>query len=365
MEANERNPTGAPHRTRRPRAARACDLCRAKKNKCDESYPCTYCKNRNATCVYQGSQHTVRRYTAEYVKQLEDEVKRLSTTPAGGPDVQPVVQFEQSPMEFEGVQHQDNRAGRPNAFASVQDTGEEEISEVNEHTDGVEFYGSSSSFALLSRVHRSGQRPRDVENGARLVSSLHNATFQTTPIASHGDTPVAGSSPADYYPQCRSFIETFFSTIHYIHPILDKREFLERCEVLWSPSTDQAGPQPSPSFVALYYSVLSLGAIVGVRGEDRIDGLSNLQWSRKFFDISWKHCHQLGLITNLEMAQCFFMLVCILRYAYYSITLSPYAGESLSERTEPTLLDFVPYLHKKTDIVQGHTCIQGSLYERH
>lgn len=34
-------------RVRRPRAARACDLCRVKKNKCDELYPCGYCKGRS------------------------------------------------------------------------------------------------------------------------------------------------------------------------------------------------------------------------------------------------------------------------------------------------------------------------------
>lgn len=310
MEANERNPARTPHRTRRPRAARACDLCRAKKNKCDESYPCTYCRNRNATCVYQGSQHASRRYTAEYVKQLEDEVKRLSQTPADVPDVQPVVRFEQSLEEVQSTQHQPGHAPQPDAFVSAQRTDEEEISEVNEHTAGVEFYGSSSSIALLSRVQRSGQQSRDKEDRAQLVSSLHNATFQTTPTGSHGDTPGAGSSRIQSYPQCRCFIDNFFSTIHYIHPILDKREFLQKCEALWSPIADGGGLQPSASFVALFYSVLSLGAIVGVRGEDPIDGLSNLQWSRKFFDLSWSCCHSLGLITNLEMAQCFFMLVC-------------------------------------------------------
>jgi hypothetical protein len=36
------------HKVRRPRAARACDLCRAKKNKCDELYPsCTYCRSKS------------------------------------------------------------------------------------------------------------------------------------------------------------------------------------------------------------------------------------------------------------------------------------------------------------------------------
>jgi hypothetical protein len=311
MEANQQSRTRTPHRTRRPRAARACDLCRAKKNKCDESYPCTYCKNRNATCVYQGAQHASGRYTAEYVKQLEDEIKRLSTTPADLPNPQPVMRFEPSPMEVEDAQHRTDRTTQPEAAASTQVTVGEEISEVNEHTAGVEFYGSSSSIALLSRIQRSGQQSQDKEDGSHLVSSLHNATFQTTPTASYGDTPSAGNSRADYYPQCRSFVENFFSTIHYIHPILDKRQFLQQCETLWSPNTNNAGLQTSASFVALYYSVLSLGAIVGVRGEDPIDGLTNLQWSRKFFDLSWSCCHSLGLITNLEMAQCFFMLVCI------------------------------------------------------
>lgn len=42
------NPAQAPnagHKVRRPRAARACNLCRLKKNKCDELYPCTYCRS--------------------------------------------------------------------------------------------------------------------------------------------------------------------------------------------------------------------------------------------------------------------------------------------------------------------------------
>lgn len=343
MEANELNPTRTPHRTRRPRAARACDLCRAKKNKCDESYPCTYCKNRNATCVYQGSQHTSWRYTAEYVKQLEDEVKRLSTTPTHVPNVQSLVRFEQSPtgMDIDIAQHQTDHGPQPDTFVAAQGTSEEEISEVNEHTAGVEFYGSSSSIALLSRVQRSGQQSGDKEDGTHLVSNLHNATFQTTPVASHGDTPGAGSSRVDYYPQCRSFIETFFSTIHYIHPILDKCEFLERCESLWSSSMNGASLQVSGSFIALYYGVLSLGAIVSVRGEDPIDGLTNLQWSRKFFDLSWTCCHSLGLITNLEIAQCLFVLVCT-NQGYYSIMLNPYSGKSLPERTKPTLLERRP-----------------------
>lgn len=308
MELDDRNSTRTPQRLRRPRAARACDLCRAKKNKCDESYPCSYCKGRNVTCVYQGLQNTSRRYTAEYVKQLEDEVRRLSNTPITSPNVQPAVRFHQSSLEIRGPQQETNAASRPNTSVSVRSVVAEEISGANGHTDGIEFYGSSSSFALLSRVQRLGQNSRDNENTAELVSSLHNATFQTTPTDSHADGPDAGTTRADYYPQCRNFIENFFSTIHYIHPILDKREFIQKCEALWSSCTAEASSQQPTSFVALYYSILSVGAMVGVREEEDIDGLTNLQWSRKFFGMAWTCCHSLGLITNLDMVQCFFMM---------------------------------------------------------
>lgn len=32
-------------KAKRPRAAQACDRCRVKKYKCDESYPCLHCKS--------------------------------------------------------------------------------------------------------------------------------------------------------------------------------------------------------------------------------------------------------------------------------------------------------------------------------
>lgn len=46
MESTDPAPTqNSGHKVRRPRAARACNLCRLKKNKCDELYPCTYCRS--------------------------------------------------------------------------------------------------------------------------------------------------------------------------------------------------------------------------------------------------------------------------------------------------------------------------------
>lgn len=87
--ANPAHAQNSGHKVRRPRAARACNLCRLKKNKCDELYPCTYCRSRsnpvspfpprlihvanpvtspdrNVECVYQGQDVTRGRFTPEY-----------------------------------------------------------------------------------------------------------------------------------------------------------------------------------------------------------------------------------------------------------------------------------------------------------
>jgi hypothetical protein len=45
-----------PRKLKRPRAAQACERCRTKKYKCDESIPCFHCKKSGIDCVYQGGQ---------------------------------------------------------------------------------------------------------------------------------------------------------------------------------------------------------------------------------------------------------------------------------------------------------------------
>lgn len=194
------------------------------------------------------------------------------------------------------------------SMGSRQSVGQE-ISGVNRHTHNVEFYGKSSSVALLSHV----QRPDDesniaVEEGAdasAIVSSLHNPAFSPPNVHSNGLEPLSSTIPS-YFPHCRPFVEEFFGSIHFIHPIIDKTLFLRRCEFLW---TGKGEATREPSFVALYYSILSLGALVGVRGDEPIDGIENIQWSRKFFDEARSLCAKLGMVTDLNMVQCYFFMV--------------------------------------------------------
>lgn len=188
----------------------------------------------------------------------------------------------------------------------------DEVTGVNRHTNDHEFYGSSSSVALLSRVGSSpsiqgarqggGDELGDAEPDS-LLTDLHNPVFTSwrADIGSRRD----GRSAQPAFPQCKVFLNGFFGTLHYIHPILDKSAFMRRCETLWACNK----PAEPTTFLALYYSVLSLGALVGPREDEPIDGQDNLTWSRRLFQECRSLCTALGMATDLEMVQCYFFLV--------------------------------------------------------
>ncbi|OLN96829.1 putative transcriptional regulatory protein YJL206C-like protein 1 [Colletotrichum chlorophyti] len=344
-------------KVRRPRAARACDLCRAKKNKCDELYPCTYCKStpQGDVCL-QRPGHVEE---ALCTRQLEDQVRSLSalaesqSKARSNDDVASAATAPDIPEELSpdcGLLRRPSRSttvGSPSNARSRIAAGQE-VSGVNRHTRNVEFYGSSSSVALLSHVQRTGNEPvisPDVDSDAgTLLSNLHNPAF-SSPSADPSQTPAgaheaarSSARPITHYPQCRCFLQSFFSSIHYVHPILDKKVFFDRCEQLWSNQDVTAEPS---SFVALYYSILSLGALIGVREDEPIDGIENLQWSRKFFDEAKRRCDQLGMVTDLEMVQCYFFLAKVCQnelnahWAYMYVGLAVRTALAMGINREP------------------------------
>lgn len=219
--------------------------------------------------------------------------------------------------------------------------GEHEVSGVNRHTRNVEFYGTSSSVALLSHIQRNGGQDSSTADDAHalLVTSLHNPSFHSPDASSARVDAGTLSQPLLYSRHSRGFLDNYFSAIHYIHPILDRQLFLQRCERLW---TGAEGTRVT-SFAALCYSVLALGALVGVSPDDPLEGLTNLQWSRKFFDQAKTYCNQLGMVTDLEMVQCYFFLVTAASHVSsygrtFALTLD--AGQGLPERTQPSLSVF-------------------------
>jgi hypothetical protein len=181
-----------------------------------------------------------------------------------------------------------------------------ELGVVNRHTHSFEFYGSSSSVAMLLRIRNASASETEAQqdNEEALVSSLHNPAF--SPVSADTLTPPTGrdasalSVPVSHH---RLFVDSFFATIHYIYPILAKTAFLDDCELIWAGNASRL----SRSFIALYYSVLSLGALLRPREEEPIGSIDNVRWSRNFFDEARERSNS-GTVTDLEMVQCNFLL---------------------------------------------------------
>ncbi|KAJ5660972.1 uncharacterized protein N7484_000344 [Penicillium longicatenatum] len=183
-----------------------------------------------------------------------------------------------------------------------------ELVSVNRHTRSFEFYGSSSSVALLVRMGDTGDPKIGLpcEDEEVLVSALHNPAFSPGPTEALVPAAETGTSAQSVsVSNCRLFVDSFFATIHYIHPILDKSAFLENCELLWAGNTLSL----SQNFVALYYSILSLGALLRPKEEELHGSMGNMRQSRKLFEEARRRSNPC-MVMDLELVQCNFFLAC-------------------------------------------------------
>lgn len=186
----------------------------------------------------------------------------------------------------------------------------EDLTDTNTHTNNIEYYGGSSSVAFLRRVQtKCDDQTRTLGSGkckSSLVSMLHNTAF--SPLSPSEPPPLVDKALDQgrfYFRVSTKFIEGYFENIHYIQPILDRDEFTTRCEDLWFGEPQKQ----SASFHALYYSVMSLGALVRIWHEGPLCGLNRFEWSRLLFTEARMVISRLGATTDLEMVQCLFLVV--------------------------------------------------------
>ncbi|KAK0108714.1 hypothetical protein ONS96_002561 [Cadophora gregata f. sp. sojae] len=245
-----------------------------------------------------------------------------------------------------------------------------EVTAINRHTKSVEFYGSSSSLAFLSRVQTSHQitplsqshhedEGSGEERTGSLVSHLHNPVI--SPSASsqrnHLESPMNRITPHQH--QCRLFVENFFSTVHYAYPVLTKSAFLSRCEALWSGDSRMA----TKTFMALYYSVLSLGALVGPRDEESRDVDDCISWSTRLFNEARALGDEMSMTTELEMVQCFFFMAQFCQHvlnphlSYLYAGLSVRIAQSIGINREPP-----PETKKSYTLLQEESRTWWALY---
>ncbi|RAL14276.1 RmlC-like cupin [Aspergillus homomorphus CBS 101889] len=319
-------------RAKRPRAAQACDRCRSKKYKCDEQYPCSHCKttDRGRAADLPDLERKVDELTAK-LRLVESETTSqppsqrvqiaTTTTTFASPGAQPVPQaaIDATPVSLprnESTPREDAPALYDH-HDEAGDSVEDEISELNHHTNGIEFHGSTSSAALLGHLqkarepqrrheerHLQQQHTRGAEKpGYSIVSTLHNSSFSPSCSAGPAQQPVMQEQNY-YFEQAHAFINGYFENIHFIHPLIDKEDFLQRAHHLWF----NRSVQPEPSFVALYLSILSFGALVRVWDEERLGGLTRFEWSRKLFGEAQMYLNYLNFSNTLDTVQCLYLM---------------------------------------------------------
>lgn len=278
----------AARKFKKPRAARACELCRAKKYRCDEQDPCGRCRRRNITCIYQDARRIRERLRSNAHEDTNAASERTPSVEGFGVPISVPVQQRTTPTDYPPSQNQEG-----------------EVSEVNPHTLNNEFHGPTSSLAFLAALQqRPPNRLQGVDGAQRanagtqsLVSAFHNDSFSPDSV-SNGEQALL-SQVRYHFRQSQFFLDGYFQNLHFIHPIIDRSEFRSRCEDLWF---GQLEKQPR-SFVALYYAIMSLGALTSEWDEDSLDGLGRFEWSRKMFQHASVAMGNFLLRNDLETVQ--------------------------------------------------------------
>ncbi|OJD37401.1 c6 transcription factor [Diplodia corticola] len=200
--------------------------------------------------------------------------------------------------------------GRVNEEVGSPEEGTE-IVEVNPHTRDIEFHGHTSSVAFLDRVRQEyGYSENDSQGDLQttcqkpsLVSTFYNHAFgtQRTGDASGWNDVLENQF---FFPQSYVFLETYFNNLHYIHPFLDKENFYSRCDDLWQGRFQNQ----SRSFIALYFSLVSLGALIRTWTEERLNGMGRFEWSRMLFEKAQLALGFPGSANDLEAAQAYIFM---------------------------------------------------------
>ncbi|KAH8883540.1 hypothetical protein GQ53DRAFT_732448 [Thozetella sp. PMI_491] len=326
------NDGNGPRPRKRPRAVQACERCRGKKYKCDELYPaCSQCTSESQRKVSTGRPEPANSYVRALEGRVEELVARLqsfeggtaATTSAHVPAAA-ASQMKSPPSTGPRLhtpaseQPADGLLGAPPAAprATFQDSAGDattsphgsEITGVNEHTNEIEFHGNTSSIAFLGDLERfPGARATDAPSPQRssLVSAMHNRAFARRLLQPAIPPPLAQPGPQRFYaPQAHIFIEAYFSGIHYMHPFINKARFLERANALWFEQT----PRPANTFIAMYLSLLALGALTRSWPEESLGGYTRFEWSRKLFNEALMYLPPLHPSNDLETVHCLYLM---------------------------------------------------------
>lgn len=107
-----------------------------------------------------------------------------------------------------------------------------------------------------------------------------------------------------YFRQSQLFLTGYFQNLHYIHPIVDRTNFLCRCEDLWFGISSKQ----SKSFIALYYAIMSLGALTREWDEGALETMNRFEWSRNMFKLATVAAGEFPGRNDLESVQAYIIM---------------------------------------------------------
>lgn len=246
---DQTTPSSTTGSIQRKRAPRACNICRARKVKCDGNLPCGRCLDSHIDCLYPGGVRSrpsgsTRPIAPKPLQRRQPSESQTKEAPQSSSRIyeDPVTNKKQ----------QELRAG---------------IGAFDSSTDAYQFYGPSSHFSFVQRLYQRIRRQSNAPlNVARQVPEGLRKWGIERQIFTHGDE---SSSPKNAIPDGsflpkelgEAFISAYFTLMHPQGPILSERDVRQTWETLWT------GPSYAPNHSkrhakekAILYMVLAIGA---------------------------------------------------------------------------------------------------------
>ncbi|XP_014557646.1 hypothetical protein COCVIDRAFT_96677 [Bipolaris victoriae FI3] len=159
----------------RPRVSHACQRCRVKKAKCDQQQPCLNCVKHAADCEYGIKRRSRQKKKQDYRSANETPSTPMSPGFATGSQTAPHEGELQEPPRDTALSDFAPQALSTNTLDVVGD--------INQRTQGTEFYGTSSNFVLLNQLF-SFARQNGLSGYVR--SDVHESTTHLFPTSNHG-----------------------------------------------------------------------------------------------------------------------------------------------------------------------------------
>lgn len=190
--------------------------------------------------------------------------------------------------------------------------GPTELTYMHRATLTFEFHGQTSSLAFLERLMKIKESNSDTGLGSNTTDPngpiIHE--FQNDALSIQRGSPLATDDNVEnYYPHhAILFIDSYFKTLHYIYPIIDQAVFMEQSYLLWTGRNKNHKRPILQGFRALYFAVLSLGALTRSWTEDSIGGMDKHAWSSMLFEKAETLIGRPGSLFNLQGVQTLIIL---------------------------------------------------------